>query len=121
MQKVSSISSAEAEFYALSSCVAMSLHLGNVLEELSEGLTTPLRILCDSRGARMLAQHVRSTTRTRHIHRRWFFVTHYIKSKRVVIDQVPSKDNWSNVLTKPVGMADFKFDRTRLGVFAEFC
>ena len=44
-------------------------------------------------------------------------MTHYIKSKRVVVDQVPSKDNWSTVLTKPVGMADFKFDIERASEF----
>ena len=116
LQKVSSISSSESEFYALSSCVAMSLHLRNLLEELGEVFNEPMTILCDSRGARMLAMHVQSTSRTRHIHRRWFFVTHYCKRKSVLIKQVESKKNWSNVLTKPVGMADFKFDRLRLGV-----
>ena len=116
LQKVSSISSSESEFYSLSSCVAMSVHLRNMVEELGFAMDGPMQILCDSRGARMLAVHARSTPRTRHIHRRWFFVSHYDKAGKIQVTQVSSDDNWSNILTKPLGVSVFQNDRSRLGV-----
>ena len=94
----------------------MSVHLANILEELGFAIDRPVEILCDSRGARMLAVHAQSTPRTRHIHRRWFFVTHYKHAKRVEISEVASADNWANVLTKPTGVTSFRTDRERLGV-----
>ena len=116
LQKVSSISSSESEFYSLSSCVAMSIHMRNMLTELGEKDVGQVDILCDSRGARMLAVHNRSTSRTRHIHRRWFFVTHYSHSGKVKITAVASDDNWSNMLTKPLAKLEFLRDRARLGM-----
>ena len=95
LQKVSSISSSESEFYSLSSCVAMSLHMRNLLIELGETDVGQIDILCDSRGARMLAVHNRSTARTRHIHRRWFFVTHYKHSGKERISDLQS--DWRQV------------------------
>ena len=116
LQKVASISSSESEFYSLSSCVSMSIHIENILQEMGYNMDGPMEILCDSRGARMLAVHARSTPRTRHIHRRWFFVTYYAAAKRIAINEVSSEDNWSNILTKPLGLKTFCEDRDRLGV-----
>ena len=98
----------------------MSIHMRNMMEELGEPDTGPLDILCDSRGARMLAVHNRSTPRTRHIHRRWFFVRHYKDVGKIVVTAVSSEANWSNVLTKPVAVKQFVIDRARLGVFESF-
>ena len=114
--KVPSISSTESEFYSLSSCVAMSVHLRNMVEEAGFPMDGPMSIMCDSRGARMLAKHNRSTPRTRHLHRRWFFVTHYERTEKVKVEEVSSEGNWSNVLTKPLGVTAFWIDCGRLGL-----
>jgi len=116
LQKVPSISSTESEFYSLSSCVAMSVHLRNMVEEAGFPMDGPMSIMCDSRGARMLAKHNRSTPRTRHLHRRWFFVTHYERTDKVKVEEVSSEGNWSNILTKPLGVTAFWTDCGRLGL-----
>ena len=119
LQKVAALSSTESEFYSLSSCVAMSIHVRNMMEELGASLSGPMQVLCDSRGARMLSLHIQSTARTRHIHRRWFFVSYYTRGKKVFLREVASKDNWSNILTKATGTFEFETDRFRMGIYEE--
>ena len=53
LQRCSSLSSAEAEFYALSEAVAETVHFRNLLAEIGVVLDSPTVIYCDSRGARL--------------------------------------------------------------------
>ena len=65
----------------------------------------------DSRGARLLAMDCASAARTRHIHRRWYFVRYHIDEGHLRVVLVKGSLNRSNFLTKPVGGASFASDR----------
>ena len=65
----------------------------------------------DSRGARLLAMDCASAARTRHIHRRWYFVRYHIDEGHLRVALVKGSLNRSNFLTKPVGGASFASDR----------
>ena len=71
----------------------------------------PVSVHTDSRGARFLALDCASAARTRHIHRRWYFVRHHVEEGTVVVKAIKGSDNHSNFLTKPVGGAAFAADR----------
>ena len=64
-----------------------------------------------SRGARLLASDSAVAARTRHIHRRWYFVAYHIKEGRIALVQVKGALNRSNFLTKAVGGASYAADR----------
>ena len=88
-----------------------------VLEEMGVVFVVPVTLLTDSRGARLLSLDEAASARTRHIHRRWYFVRYHIDEGRVKLSLIKGSLNRSNFLTKPVGGASFKADRTyALGV-----
>lgn len=109
-QMLPALSSAESELYGLSTSVCDLLMCAQILEEM--GLVVPSVTLCtDSRGARLLAMDCAAAARTRHIHRRWYFVRYHIDEKRMTVKLVKGSLNRSNFLTKAVGGAAFAADR----------
>jgi hypothetical protein len=109
-QVMPSLSSAESELYGLSTGVCDLLTCVQVLEEMgfAFGVVT---VATDSRGARLLAMDCAAAARTRHIHRRWYFVRYHIDEKHLSVVLVKGSRNRSNFLTKPVGGAPFAADR----------
>ena len=110
-QRLPALSSAEAELYGLSTAVCNVLVCISVLEELGVLVASPVPVFTDSRGARLLALDCASAARTRHIHRRWFFVRHHTEDGSIIVKAVKGSDNHANFLTKPVGGASFASDR----------
>jgi hypothetical protein len=109
-QMLPALSSAESELYGLSTSVCDLLMCAQTLEEM--GLVVGTVTLCtDSRGARLLAMDCAAAARTRHIHRRWYFVRYHIDEKRMYVRLVKGSLNRSNFLTKAVGGAPFAADR----------
>ena len=62
-------------------------------------------------GARLLAEDAAASARTRHVHRRWYFVVHYINDGIVRLVPVRGTHNAANFLTKPVCGEAFARDR----------
>ena len=106
-----SLSSTEAELYGLSTAICDLLTTTNLLEEIGYVIAGPVSVYCDSRGARLLAVDCAAPARTRHIHRRWFFVRYYTDSGKVAIREIKGANNPANFLTKAVGGAAFARDR----------
>lgn len=106
-----SLSSAESELYGLSTGLCAMLVCVQTLEEMRVVFRAPVPVLTDSRGARLLATDCAAAARTRHIHRRWFFVQHHLEEGHVVLKAVKGSLNPSNFLTKAVGGASFAADR----------
>ena len=111
-QVLPSLSSSESEMYGLSTGVCDLLVCVQVLEEMRVIFTAPVVLMTDSRGARLLTQDQAAAARTRHIHRRWYFVTYHIEEGRLKLLQVKGSLNHSNFLTKAVGGAPFAADRS---------
>jgi hypothetical protein len=110
-QTLPSLSSAESELYGLSTGVCDLLTCVQVLEEMGFTFGT-VTVATDSRGARLLAMDCAAAARTRHIHRRWYFVRYHIDEKHLSVTLVKGSMNRSNFLTKPVGGTSFAADRT---------
>jgi len=110
-QPLPSLSSTEAELYGLSTAVCDLLIVCNLLEEMGFDVSDAGSVFCDSRGARLLVEDCAAPARTRHIHRRWYFVRYYRASGRVAIKEVKGDNNPANFLTKAVGGAALARDR----------
>ena len=106
-----SLSSTESELYGLSTGVCDLLLCVQVLEEMGTVFIAPVTLLTDSRGARLVSLDCAAAARTRHVHRRWFFVQHHVEEGRFVVLPVKGSLNHANFLTKPVGGASFAADR----------
>ena len=110
-QLAPALSSTEAELYGLSTGVCDMLVCIYVLEEMGIVFQHPVKIMTDSQGASLIASDNASLARTRHIHRRWFFVRYYEKDGRLVVILVKGVNNPANFLTKAVGGKPFAADR----------
>ena len=110
-QPLPSLSSTEAELYGLSTAVCDLLIVCNLLEEIGFDVSDAISVFCDSRGARLLVEDCAAPARTRHIHRRWYFVRYYRAAGRVAIKEVKGDSNPANFLTKAVGGAALARDR----------
>ena len=113
-QPLPSLSSTEAELYGLSTAVCELLSAVNFLEEVGSDVSSAIPVFCDSRGARLLIEDCAAPARTRHIHRRWYFVRYYKDVGRVVVKEIKGANNPANFMTKPVGGAAFARDRARV-------
>jgi hypothetical protein len=100
IQRSPAISPAEAEFYGLSTTVAETIHIRQLLEELGHIFASATQVFCDSRAARLLANHGASSSRTRHIHRRWHFTRFHVEDGDVWIAELRGSRNPANALTK---------------------
>ena len=73
--------------------------------------TKPIAVCTDSQGARLITTDDASAARTRHVHRRWFFVKVHLENGRLEVTQVRGCNNPANFLTKAVGGESFAKDR----------
>jgi len=114
-QKLNSKSSTEAEMIAVSDGLNHVLWLRNFLEDQGYRLP-PARIFQDNMSAIRLFQTGKcsSSTRTRHIAIRFYFVKDRIDSGEVAVSFIGTSDMIADMLTKPLQGAKFRELRGRL-------
>ena len=84
----------------MSTTVAETLSIRQLLEELGHVFASATHVFCDSRAARLLAEHGASSSRTRHIHRRWHFTRFHVDEGDVYVATQRGASNPANGLTK---------------------
>ena len=102
LQKVVSLSSAEAEFYACTEAVKEVPFILQILRFLGIEVKTPVEVRVDNVGAIYMSQNQASTSRTRHMDTRWFYVNDLQDEKVIIVKFVRSEHNISDVATKNV-------------------
>ena len=101
-QKAVTLSSTEAEFYAVSEAVKEILFVAQVLLDLGVPVHTPIVVRVDNMGAIFMSGNASSSARTRHVDTRWHFVRE-LQDKRVVeVIFVKTKENCADGFTKNV-------------------
>ena len=101
-QKFVTRSSTESELVGISDALSQILWSREFL--LQQGLSLgPAVIYQDNQSTICLASKGRSTSdRSRHIKIRYFFVTHYIDAKEIVIEYLPTAEMVADILKKPL-------------------
>ena len=102
LQKVVSLSSAEAEFYALSEAVKEIPFVIQVLEFWGIQVKKPVEVMVDNVGAIYMSQNQVGSNRTRHMDTRYYYVNDLQDDGLIKIKFVCSEDNVSDVATKNV-------------------
>ena len=103
-QKTVSLSSAEAEWIALSEAIKEILFVIQVLEGLELTVEKPVVVRVDNMGAIFMAKNTTATKRTKHIDVRANFVHEHVDEEtgQMIIVFVRSEDNKSDPMTKNV-------------------
>ena len=100
-QKSVTLSSAEAEFVAMSEAVKEILFVVNLLESMGVKVKKPVIVKVDNQGAIFMAENVNTSQRTKHADTRAKFVTQFVGSV-IKIVFVSTVDNRADVFTKNV-------------------
>ena len=99
-----SLSSAEAEWIALSETIKELLFIIQVLETVDLNIKRPITVKVDSMAAMFMAKHTTATKRTKHIDVRANFVHENVNEEtgQLEIVFVRSEDNKADINTKNV-------------------
>jgi hypothetical protein len=113
-QKLTTKSSTEAELVGLSDSVPQAVWIKELLE--GQGYPVkPAKVFQDNKSTIALANKGKSTSsRTRHIAIRYFFIKDRIDAGEVVIEHLGSDQMIADGLTKPLQGEAFKISRDRL-------
>ncbi len=122
-QSLIAMSTAEAEYIALTSAAREVLYLKSLIGELYEPITHPIPIYCDNQGAIALASNNKFHARTKHIDIRYHFIRALIRDNTLDLKYIPTDDNLADAFTKALPRprleklrADMSVDCTRGGV-----
>jgi hypothetical protein len=106
-QKTTSLSTAEAEYMAVSAVVQEVTWVNSLLRELSFTQTTPTQIYCDNQAAIYICNNDSLHSRTKHIDIRHHYIRDEIKNKAIAISYVESAKQQADIFTKALGKQVF--------------
>jgi hypothetical protein len=110
LQKTVSLSSAEAEYFAISVATQEIIWIHQVLTEVTMGtvpVDTPV-LQCDNRAAIAISSDDIHHERTKHIDIRHHFIREEVKQRRLVIEWIGTKEQIADIMTKPLGTLLFE-------------
>jgi hypothetical protein len=101
-QKTVSLSSSEAEYYAMSEAVKEIKFITQVLESVGLKVQKPIIVNVDNVGAIFVAENHSATKHTRHVDARYHFVREFIINGQIKIIFVKTSDNKSDIFIKNI-------------------
>ncbi|KAL0451615.1 UNVERIFIED_CONTAM: Copia protein [Sesamum latifolium] len=111
-QPIVTLSTCEAEYVAVASCVCHAIWLRGLLKELNFQQKNPTEIFVDNKSAIALAKNPVFHERSKHIDTKYHFIRDCISKKEVKLEYVKSQDQIADIFTKAL-----KFDSSRSCVF----
>ena len=102
-QRAVSLSSTEAEFYALCDTGKILLYIRSILEELGIEQEKATPVYEDNQGCLLMVNSGQPTKRVRHVDTRQFAILDWVQTDLLEVKRVASSDNAADTLTKPLG------------------
>ena len=96
------LSSTEAEYVALTTCLQSGLALRSSITQINQSVSSPSITRCDNEGAISLSSNTSHHSRAKHIDIKFHFIRSHIEQGTFEIVHVRSKDNGADILTKPL-------------------
>ncbi|KAE8883223.1 Retrovirus-related Pol polyprotein from transposon TNT 1-94 [Phytophthora fragariae] len=115
-QRTVALSSAEAEYMALSLCVQEVLWTRAMLTDMGTLQRNATTIWEDNQGAIALAQNAGYHGRTKHVDIRHHFIRENVERGTVKVEYVDTKNQLADILTKALGTKTLKFLRDGNGI-----
>ena len=106
-QASTSLSSCEAEIYALSEGAKDLVYFRKLLTGLGVPPTGPSACATDNQGARDLSYNPEHHKKSKHIARRHFYIRDMVEAMELTVPYVRTDDNVADILTKPLQSARF--------------
>ncbi|GJR31558.1 retrovirus-related pol polyprotein from transposon TNT 1-94 [Tanacetum coccineum] len=107
-QTALAISTTEAEYISAGKACQQALWMKQTLIEYDVQLDD-VPIMCDNKGMIDLSKNPMQYSRTKHIEIRHHFLRNNVQKGHISIEKVPSVDNISDILTKPIKHESFNY------------
>eukprot|EP00253_Pinus_taeda_P016159 PITA_16159 len=109
---------AEAEYVAAASCCTQLLWMMQTLQDIQITCIPPISIICDNTSAISISKNPVMHSKTKHIPIKYHFLREQVFEQKVKLEYVPSKEQVSDIFTKPLSIETFEYLRQKLGVVA---
>lgn len=115
-QSIVALSSTEAEYVAASTCACQVLWIRGILEEFGLKQEDITMIKCDNTSAIKLSRNPVFHGRCKHIGVRFHFLRDLVNEGMIELEHVGTKEQFADILTKPLNREVFLKLREELGV-----
>jgi hypothetical protein len=110
------LSTAEAEYIALSVAVREAVWLRKLLADLFGHVLDSTVIHCDNQSCVKLSENPVFHDKSKHIEIKYHYIRDMVQRKAVLVQYLPTDEQVVDVLTKPLTRTKFEYFRDRLGV-----
>lgn len=109
-----SLSTAEAEYIALSEAIRELLWIVQILKDLNVNFEEPITIFEDNQAAiKMTVAHI---TRSKHIDIRYHFIREKVQENFVKIKYIESREQLADIFTKPIPYPRLAYLKPKIGI-----
>ena len=98
-QKVTSLSSCESEYYAITEVATEMMYIKQIFDFLEIEVELPMTIKCDNQGAVFLAKN-ETSTHTKHVDVRYHFIRELVEQGVIRLEYINTESNTADALTK---------------------
>jgi len=114
-QATVSLSTAEAEYIALSTATQEAIWLRRLLADLNRKQSKPTVIMGDNQGSIAIARNPVFHARTKHIDIRYHFIREALQNGEIDLCFCPTSEMTADVLTKPLSRNQFEHCHCSMG------
>lgn len=115
-QSTAALSTAEAEYIALSSATQEVVWLQQLLTDIGVDCTKPVTVWEDNQAAIGLTRNPIEHKRTKHIDIKYHFVREHVMIGSLFVKYCNTKEMLADILTKPLPKGQFEYLRSKLGI-----
>lgn len=115
-QTTVALSTAEAEYTALSFAAREAVWLSHLLTDFDSAPSEPLLIYEDNAAAICMSKNAEYHNRTKHIDVKTHFIRHQVENNVISVKHLSSSEMLADLFTKPLPRERFQCLRTRSGI-----
>ena len=103
LQPSPSLSSSEAEYFALTECIKELVYLRQILSQIGFPQTSATPVYEDNTGCIAFTREHYTSNRLKHVDVRHHWIRHVISQGQVIVKHIPTRDQRADIFTKPLG------------------
>jgi len=116
-----SLSTAEAEYIAATTCCTQILWMKQTLQDIQIDYKQPISILCDNTSAISIFKNLVMHSKLKHIPTKYHFLRDQVENQVVNMEYVPTKEHIANIFKKSLPIDTFQYLRKKNGSRSHLC